>query len=290
MKEGFDSPWDRQNYSFLMNFRLILIKLYKFKFFKRLVPSLLRKFFYKNGTNIQLENFRINLNTKSSIDREIFLKGFYDKNKIDFIENNVNFKSIDYFLDIGAYIGYYSLYFNSKYKNIKILTFEPILESFNQIKKSLKLNFEHNITPYNLALSDTKGVDKSWVTDLNKKSGFSIYDKEDLDREVNSHNYSLHNIEYQEIKKDSLDNLINLQNKNLIFKIDVERHELKTIKGAKRILSMSNNKIFIQVEIVDNLKEETINLLKEYGFNVIGFIKPDDKRGGTDYYLKNYDK
>ena len=50
----------------------------------------------------------------------------------------------------------------------------------------------------------------------------------------------------REIKKDSLDNLINLQNKNLIFKIDVERHELKTIKGAKRILSkISGQKLTI---------------------------------------------
>ena len=271
-----------------MNLRFILIKLYKFKIFKRLIPSLLRKFSFSEGINIQLKNFKINLNTKSSIDREIFLKGSYDKDKIDFIENNVDFNSIDYFLDIGAYIGYYSLYFNSKYKNIKILTFEPILESFNQIKTSLNQNSGHNITIYNLALSDTKGVDKSWVTDLNKKSGFSIFDKEDLDREVNNNNYSLQKIKYQEIKKDCLDNIINIKNKNLVLKIDVERHELKTIKGAKNILSAFNNKIFIQVEIVDNLKDKTISLLNEYGYKVIGSIKPDDKRGGTDYYLRNF--
>ena len=141
------------------------------------------------------------MNTKSSIDREIFLKGSYDKDKIDFIENNVDFNSIDYFLDIGAYIGYYSLYFNSKYKNIKILTFEPILESFNQIKTSLEHNSGHNITLYNLALSNTKGIDKSWVTDLNKKSGFSIYDKEDLDREINDNNYSLKKSNIKRLKK-----------------------------------------------------------------------------------------
>ena len=115
-ERGVRFPLGPPDLFLLMNLRLILIKLYKFKVFKRLIPSLLRKFFFSEGINIQLKNFKINLNTKSSIDREIFLKGSYDKDKIDFIENNVDFNSIDYFLDIGAYIGYYSLYFNSKYK------------------------------------------------------------------------------------------------------------------------------------------------------------------------------
>ena len=120
--------------------RDLFIFLYKFKIFKRAVPSIVRRFYSKKKLFIQLEKFQIFLNVESSIDREIYLKGYYDKEKIDFTENKVDLKKFDLFLDIGSYIGYYSLYLASKYKNLKVISFEPILESFNQIKKSKEVN------------------------------------------------------------------------------------------------------------------------------------------------------
>ena len=62
--------------------RTLFIFLYKFKIFKRLVPSIIRRFYSKKKLFIQLENFKIFLDVESSIDREIYLKGYYDKEKI----------------------------------------------------------------------------------------------------------------------------------------------------------------------------------------------------------------
>ena len=55
--------------------------------------------------------------------------------------------------------------------------------------------------------------------------------------------------------------------------------------GAVFFLSKSNNRIFLQIEIVDHLKDKVLNLLKEYNFHVMGEIS----KGGHDYYLSNYD-
>ena len=49
--------------------------------------------------------------------------------------------------------------------------------------------------------------------------------------------------------------------------------------------SICNNKIFLQIEIVDHLKDKVLKLLKNYSFNLIGSID----KGGHDYYLSNYD-
>ena len=39
----------------------------------------------------------MNLNLSSSIDREIFLKGFYDSEQINFIEKKIDLRDFDYF-------------------------------------------------------------------------------------------------------------------------------------------------------------------------------------------------
>ena len=91
-------------------FRKILIFLYSFKFFKRIVPSLIRKLsFSTNKNTIFLYNFKINLYLSSSIDREIYLKNEYEKDQLDFVNKEMLNQKYDYFFDIGAYIGYYSL-------------------------------------------------------------------------------------------------------------------------------------------------------------------------------------
>ena len=91
-------------------FRRILTFLYSFKLFKRIIPSLMRKLsFSTNKNTISLNNFKINLYLTSSIDREIYLKNEYEKNQIDFVNKEMLNHKYDYFFDIGAYIGYYSL-------------------------------------------------------------------------------------------------------------------------------------------------------------------------------------
>ena len=264
--------------------RNLFIFLYKFKIFKRVVPSIVRRFYSKKKLFIQLEKFQIFLNIESSIDREIYLKGYYDKEKIDFTENKVDLKKFDLFLDIGSYIGYYSLYLASKYKNLKVISFEPILESFNQIKKSKEVNNFDKMEIFQFALSNENAEKNFWVTDLKKKSGFALLDDKDLKREVNENKYNMEKISYRKIKTKIFDQIFKFENKFVYVKIDVERHEFEVLKGAINFFSKTSNKIFLQIEIVDHMKDKVLNLLKEYNFQLLH----DIDKGGHDYYLSNY--
>ena len=120
--------------------RTFLSVLQKKCFFKRLIPSILRRIPFNKSINIKIKNFNINLNLESSNDRYIYLNGFYDEKQISFVESQLDLDKFDYFLDIGSNIGFYSLYFASKYKNLNIFAFEPIHENYNQIEKSIKIN------------------------------------------------------------------------------------------------------------------------------------------------------
>ena len=269
----------------IISLRNFFIFLYKFNIFKRLIPSIIRRFLYKKKLFVKINNFQIFLNVESSIDREIYLKGIYDEEKFKFIESTIDLNKFDLFLDIGSYIGYYTLYLASKYKNLETLSFEPIIESFSQIKISKEANNLDKVKIFHYALSDTKDEKKFWVTDLRKKSGFSLLDDKDLEREAKLNKYDYNKLFFKKIKTEIFDKEFTIKNKLIFVKIDVERHEFQVLLGAVNFLTKSNNKIFLQIEIVDHLKNKVLKLLKNYSFNLIGSID----KGGHDYYLSNYD-
>lgn len=59
-------------------------------------------------------------------------------------------------LDIGANIGYFSLYFATKFPSTKIYAFEPIPNTFDSMKENIQLNHVENIESFNLGLTDKK--------------------------------------------------------------------------------------------------------------------------------------
>jgi len=254
-------------------FRKILIYLFSYKFFKRLVPSLIRKLsIFSTGNIVLLDDFKINLFLTSSIDREIYLKNEYEKDQLDFVKKELLNKEYDYFFDVGAYIGYYSL---SLYKLVKnTAAFEPNWQNFQRLSKNVEIN-NFNINCHNLGCSDSKSKLKLWYTDKNKRGGSSIL--LDTDKEIDK--YDKTKLLFEEIETDKLDNLYPLKNKKIFFKIDVERHELNVLKGASNILS--NNQCYLQIEIFPHLQDKILSFLNNNRFKLL-------HRVNNDFYLKNF--
>ena len=123
-----------------------------------------------------------------------------------------------------------------------------------QIKISKEANNLDKVKIFNYALSDTKDEKKFWVTDLRKKSGFSLLDDEDLEREAKLNKYDYNKLFFKKIKTEIFDKEFTIKNKLIFVKIDVERHEFQVLLGAINFFTKSNNKIFLQIEIVDHLK------------------------------------
>ena len=270
--------------------RKILTNIYKYKLFKRIVPSLLRRLPGRRNVSVNLKNFKICLNLNSSIDREIYLRNFYDIEKINYIENSIDLTKFDYFFDIGANIGFYTLYFASKYDNLDILSFEPINENFLQINKSIEINNFNSLKTYEYALSDREEEKIMWVTDLNKKGGFSVYEENDYRDEIALNNYKENSLHKVSVKSKIFDRTFIIKNKIIFIKIDVERHELNCLRGMTHFLKNSNNKIYIQIEIVNRYKSQVIGLLNSCKFNLLHTIEPENMNDnyGTDYYFSNF--
>ena len=254
-------------------FRKFIIYLYSFNALRRVIPSLLRILSIFNiPQKVQIMNFRILLYLSSSIDREIFLKGVYEEKQIDNVKNILKNDMFDYFFDIGSYIGYYSLAVNHLVKNT--VAFEPNNLNYSRLTKNVDIN-KFDISCYNFACSNKKEQRLLWFTDKNKRGGSSVLT--DDDQELKKYNTS--KIFYETINCIKLDDLFDLKNKKLFFKIDVERHELNVLNGALNLLS--NNNIYMQIEIFPHLRDEILDFLYQKNFKLL-------KNINNDYYLKNF--
>jgi len=90
------------------------------------------------------------------VDRQIIIHKKYENDQITVLEEQMKKYNFSYFLDIGSNCGYYSCYFGERFKNLKILAFEPNTLALKKLSKSVRKNSLKNIKLYNFALSDSK--------------------------------------------------------------------------------------------------------------------------------------
>lgn len=105
-----------------------------------------------NDFHSEESKFYVDILDKRVTPIEAFNFNTYEKEDSEMLYRLV--KSEDIIFDIGANIGWYSIHLAKMYKNATIYAFEPIPETFNQLKKNSELNRVNNIVFNNFALSD----------------------------------------------------------------------------------------------------------------------------------------
>ncbi|MBD1156230.1 FkbM family methyltransferase [Pelagibacterales bacterium SAG-MED16] len=257
------------------NFVLIFRFFYIFKLFKRIIPSILRKI--GGFVTLDIFSFKMYLSLSDSIDREIFLTGYYDKDRFFFLQKYLTNNKFEYFFDIGSYKGFYSLFLYHEKLISNVFAFEANKKNYEILKKNIQLN-KSKINIYNIALSDTRGEGKIWFSDSNKTGGSSVLNPED--NEISK--YDKLKIIYESVKLDTLDSTFtNIIGKKILIKIDVERHEINVLKGSSNFIR--NNKILLQVEVLENQKKTVFDYLIKNNF--IYHYSIDD-----DHFFSNFIK
>ena len=227
--------------------------LVKIPFFKRLIPSIgarVLRLFKKNRGFYKIRDINFYFDFLDPIDREIIIYKKYEDDQVLFLKNLIDEIPFDYFLDIGSNSGYYSFYFAKKFKNLKIKAFEPNLDAFNKFNRTLKKNLFNNIEVFNFGLSDREQKVKmrSWISHDYVHSNSFIPEKN------NKVDFNKTKVLESILKVG--DNLFKFSKKRLAFKIDVESHEINTLKGLKQ--NLLNNKCLILIEI-SNEKFSIVN-------------------------------
>lgn len=170
----------------------------------------------------------------------------------------------DVFVDVGANIGVYSI-LASGVCDAKSIAFEPSRDAIEMLTSNIKINnLENKIKVINYAVGKEKGIVKF-------SKGLDAVNRVIRDEDKN--------IDYLEIKQDTLDNLLKDDFPSLM-KIDVEGYELNVIKGANAILKNEKLKIIL-IETNGLSKKYQINEseifseLKKYNFEAYQYLPLD---------------
>ena len=149
--------------------------------------------------------------------------------------------------------------------NSKSISIEPVKKTFDRLKMNIDLNKLENVKLYNVGISDSEG------------ELFISNNKGSMNRIINEN--SNDNCELIEVT--TLDKLL-ISEKNIsLIKIDVEGYEKQVLIGCKEIFKKPNlNVIIIELnnsnQHYDYNEDETILILKEYGFFPYKYIYPDN--------------
>lgn len=247
----------------LMNNKIV-VKIYSIFPWNDILFSIKRKIFIdktmqKHGYIIKFKNsnikFYLPYYNKDSIQKHIIqTRNFYELdflNHICTIKNGIVSKAIQdgLVLDIGANIGNHTIFFLTK-KAKKVISFEPVKDTFDILKKNIEINnFQNKVNLFNIGVGQTKG--KAILKYYNSKNiGMS-----QLSSDKNG-----------DIPILSLDEL-NIEEYINFIKIDVEGFEADVIKGMTE--TIKRNKPLIMIEIRDYLFAEIEDILLSIGYNRI---------------------
>jgi FkbM family methyltransferase len=172
-------------------------------------------------------------------------------------------KQKDNFIDVGAHIGRYSIMASKRIgSSDRVIAIEAHPDTFELLKKNIKLNALHNVTTINSVVTSQKGKVKLYLP--GQDSGFTVYNTIMINRAKPTENFL-------EVEANTLDNILdenNIQRVNYL-KIDVEGAELEVLKGAVNTLS-SNKDLTLLIEVHGDANYKPIlEIFEEYKFQII---------------------
>ena len=166
---------------------------------------------------------------------------FYDKSGMNYIKNinQVKNKNI---IDAGGYIGDSAIVF-SDYTDKNIYSFEPFLQNYNLMLKTIELNKKNNIIPVNMALGNENKEISIYSNSDTANSGLSVETKQS---DINSFE--------NKVKMVTLDSYVKENNIEVgLIKTDLEGFEQSFLKGA--IETIKEQKPVLIISIYHNYSD-----------------------------------
>lgn len=182
-------------------------------------------------------SFKVNCNPLTWIGARIIYMGDYESELKKVFKSNV--KKGDYILDIGANIGFHTLYFAELTgKNGKVRAFEPVPHNFEALSFNVSLNGFDNILPKQVALGNKNEL-LNISADINHTNpgSYNLFDQRG-DTLINCV------IGDEIIGEDKVD----------FIKIDVEGYESFVIEGLFQTIKKNRPKIIFEYDKHYHLK------------------------------------
>lgn len=188
-------------------------------------------------------------------------------------------KSGEVVVDVGSHVGRYSLI--AAKCGSRVVSIEPDPSNFAMLESNIRLNKFSNITPLQLALSDSPGRRRFFLAG-GGDSGTSSLEQDwfwRLDAGVKRREV--------EVQCETLDRLISSLGMDRIdwLKIDVEGHEISVLQGASATLSRTRKLI---LEVAEGNEARCQEIVGSAGFRLVdvdGGQKEQGLRSSSNWLL-----
>lgn len=171
-------------------------------------------------------------------------------------------------LDIGACYGDTSIFLATKTNKI-VYAFEPVKKTYNFLLKTIELNQNKNIIPFNLGISNHIGNSQIYIPTY---EGYN-----DLTSASISNTFNKKDIVVENISLTTVDNFVEEKNIRVGFiKVDIEGEEQKFLEGAKR--TIIKQRPYMVISIYHNesdffdIKPIIESYNADYGFRIVKMI------------------
>ncbi len=207
----------------------------------RTINWYLKKMFNDESFVFSLENnLKINLYFDSILCKTIYVMPF-ERNELGFVDKYL--KENDIFVDVGANIGLFSIIAGKKVGiNGKVFGFEPVEKSSIRYNSNMKLNQINNAKCYQIALSDSEGINEMNIS----KDGFDAWNSFVTPSMGNK-------FIRKEVTVSTIDQIFKNEHFPIgitLMKIDVEGWESKVISGGSKLFKSENAPVLL-VEFTD---------------------------------------
>jgi FkbM family methyltransferase len=204
-------------------------------------------------TVVMRAGFKMQLQPTELLQAHLYLFGTYELPTTRFIARYL--KDNDVVLDIGANIGYISMFCAKAVgKGGKIYAFEPERSNYAALQQHIGLNSFTNIYPQRLAATNFPTTLRLYLASDNHGAHSTIFNPDVLTQE------------YEEVQGITLDSFVEEQNitKIALVKIDVEGAEYEVLQGMNVILQRQRPVVVMEVnDAIQSKREMSLEVMQK---------------------------
>lgn len=219
------------------------------------------------------QDARFRVDTTDLIDRELAINGIWEAPQLEDFAALCVSNRIDYFLDIGANAGVYSVLLAKKNLGGTIIAFEPDPGNRARLLANIAINgLEKKIRVVSHAVGDKDGEvmlmeagshnrGKSWIAHPDKPPEEAP------------------GVATHVVRQIRFDDAFAISDKTILIKMDVEGSEFHALAGMERTLR--DNRCYLQVELYSDQFEELKAMFARLGYRYL-------KTEYIDHYFTNF--
>lgn len=235
--------------------------------------SIVNRYRVFGTVDLKINDIQFKFFTKADdfIANEIYYDRSYEADEFLLLQSLLS--ESDYFIDVGANTGIFSIYVANLDSRIQVISFEPHLGNFTRLSKNIHINKLKNITAFSYALGDqAETISFTVPADMSISTTASANDE--FTR--NFHSIKFATVSVEQITLDEALSRFSISSRD-VLKIDVEYYEMNVLRGAASLIKNARPIIIIEILQFNSLVKQFPGMKDRinptHGTEIFSFLK-----------------